>query len=106
MFIDDQHLSSGSISVFIITKYNIDSVFSLYCITIYVSSCVTIYITISMYHGSTSVYPLHCHCREFNTLKKLTVVVQMKSNLQELLKYFEPVQKKRLSECVGQAFDV
>ena len=38
--------------------------------------------------------------REFSTLIKPGIVVQMKSNLQELLKYFEPVQKKCLSECL------
>ena len=35
VFIGDQHPSSGNISVFIITKYNLDSVFYLYHITIY-----------------------------------------------------------------------
>ena len=51
VFIDDQHPSSGSISVFIITKYNIDTVFPLYHIAIYLH--VTIYVTISIYRGST-----------------------------------------------------
>ena len=54
MFIDDQQPSSGSISVFLITKYTIDSVLSLYHITILLH--VTIYITMSIYHGSTSAY--------------------------------------------------
>ena len=54
MFIDDQHPSSGNISVFLITKYNIDSVLSLYHITIYLH--VTIYITTSIYRDSTNIY--------------------------------------------------
>ena len=48
----DQHPSSGSISVFLTTKYNIDSALSLYHITIYLH--VTIYITLSIYRGSTT----------------------------------------------------
>ena len=46
VFIDDQHPSLGSISVFIITKYNIDSAFSLsYCD---IFSCHNIYHYISI----------------------------------------------------------
>ena len=52
VFIDDQHPSSGSISVFLITKYNIDIILSLYHITMYLHG--TICITISIYRGSTS----------------------------------------------------
>ena len=48
VFLDDQNPSSGSISVFVFTKYNIDSVFSLYHITIY--------ITILIYYGSTNLF--------------------------------------------------
>ena len=39
-------------AVFLITKYTINSVLSLYHIAIYLH--VTIYITISIYHGSTT----------------------------------------------------
>ena len=49
--LDDQQPSSVSISVFLITKRTIDSVLSLYHITILLH--VTIYITISIVHGST-----------------------------------------------------
>ena len=64
MFIDDQQSSSGSISVFLITKYTIDSVLSLYHITIllhvtiyiyiYIYIYIHIYITISLYRVSTT----------------------------------------------------
>ena len=47
MFKGDQHPSSGSISVFLNTKRNINSVLSLY-------HCNNIYITTSIYHGSTT----------------------------------------------------
>ena len=53
MFIDDQQPSSGSISVFLITKYTIDSVLSVYHIMILLH--VTIYITISIYRSSTRI---------------------------------------------------
>ena len=54
VFIDDQHHSPGSISVFLIAKCNINSVLSLYHITIYLH--VTISITISIYCGDTKSY--------------------------------------------------
>ena len=53
MFIDNQQPSTGSISVSLITKYTIDSVLSVYHIMILLH--ITIYITISIYSGSSSI---------------------------------------------------
>ena len=51
--IDDQHPRSGSISVFLITKYNINSVLSLYHITIHLH--IMIYITVLIYMAAALV---------------------------------------------------
>ena len=73
MFIDDQQPSTASISVFLITKYTIDSVLSVYHITILLN--VTMYITavlitthvvadeVNYVATSLSTLLLHCVCR-------------------------------------------
>ena len=53
MFIRDQHSSSGSILVFLNTKHNINSILSLYHITMSLNVTV-IHITTSIYRGSTT----------------------------------------------------
>ena len=61
VFIDDQHPSSGSISVFLITKYNIDSVLSLYHITIYLYIILYLYITAAL-NNWTDFYQIYICC--------------------------------------------
>ena len=77
------------------------------CVCVYVCACVRVCACVCV-HACVCVCACACVCvcsplhqsfdrSDFKPTKH-KVVLQMKSNLQELLKYFEPVQRKYLCE--------